>query len=121
MKIQISLLCILLSSCTMSPTISYQSDIEPVFKNKCLRCHHAPDGLGYRSVGLSLSSYEKLMHGTIYGPVVIPGDSKRSILNKLIEGRAGNYAKMSHGKKDALNKAEIEIIKRWVNQNANNN
>jgi len=39
----------------------------------------------------------------------------------MIEGRAGNYAQMSHGKKEALSKEEIEMIKHWVNQEAKNN
>ncbi|MDX2507766.1 MAG: hypothetical protein QNL62_25275 [Gammaproteobacteria bacterium] len=43
-----------------------------------------------------MASYKTLMNGTIYGPVIVVGDSRRCILNKLIEGRAGNYMRMPH-------------------------
>ena len=61
------------------------------------------------------------MHGSIYGPVIVPGDSRRSLLNKMVEGRVGNYKRMSHNKKDALTVEEIEALKLWVNQDAKNN
>ncbi len=68
-----------------------------------------------------MASYKALMNGTIYGPVIVPGDSRRSILNKLVEGRAGNYKRMAHNNKDALTEEEIEVFKLWVDQDAKNN
>lgn len=110
-----------LNACAIEPTISYQSDIHPILKDNCLQCHVPPNGVGYLKTGLNMASYETLMHGTIYGPVIVPGDSRRSILNKMVEGRAGNYKRMPHNKKDALTKEEIEMLKLWVNQDAKNN
>lgn len=68
-----------------------------------------------------MASYESLMIGSVYGPVIMPGDSRRSILNKLVEGRAGNYMRMPHDKKDSLAKGEIKALKLWVDQDAKNN
>ena len=125
MNVRISLMCIIFSltlyGCAIEPTISYQSDIYPILKDNCLQCHISPNGVGFLRTGLNMASYESLMHGTIYGPVIVAGDSRRSILNKLVEGRAGNYMRMPHDKKDPLTEEEIEALKLWVNQEAKNN
>ncbi len=46
-----------------------------------------PSGLGYIQTGLNMASYDTMMDGTVFGVVIIPGDSKRSVINKLVEGR----------------------------------
>ena len=110
-----------LIGCAIEPTISYQSDIHPILKENCLQCHVSPNGVFYLKTGLNMTSYETLMYGTFYGPVVVPGDSRRSILNKLVEGRAGNYMRTPHDRNDALTEEEIKALRLWVNQDAKNN
>ena len=80
-----------------------------------------PHGYGYRATGLQMDSYDALMQGSIYGPIVLAGDSRRSILNKLIEGRAGNRKRYVHGDEEGISAKEIEILKIWVDQGALNN
>ena len=80
----------------------------------------APQGYGYRVTGLEMDSYDSLMLGTIYGPVILAGDSRRSIFNKLVEGRAGQMQQNLHGE-EAINSEEIEILKTWVDQGALDN
>jgi hypothetical protein len=125
MNVQTRLVCFVFSlamnACATKPAVSYRFDVNPILKDNCLQCHVSPNGVGYLSTGLNMVSYETLMHGTIYGPVIVPGDSRRSILNKLVEGRAGNYMLMPHDKKDALTEEEIKILRLWVNQDAKNN
>ena len=65
-----------------------------------------------------MQSYESLMHGTFYGEVIVPGDSRRSILNKLVEGRAGEAMLMPHNSNSRLTDAEIEALRLWVEQGA---
>jgi uncharacterized membrane protein len=101
--------------------VSYQQDVLPILEQRCRACHSAPDGAGYRATGLLMDSYESLMNGTDYGPVIIAGDSRRSILNMLVEGRAGNMQRMPHDENEGLSHEEIEILKEWVNQGALNN
>ncbi len=101
--------------------VSYQRDITPILDNKCNGCHIEPQGYGYRVTGLRMDSYDSLMQGTIYGPVILAGDSRRSILNKLIEGRAGKMKKNLHGEEKAITSEEIEVLKIWVDQGALNN
>ena len=66
-------------------------------------------------------SYDALMQGTVYGPIIYAGDSRRSILNMLVEGRAGKMQRMPHKEEEALSEAQIEILKNWVNQGALDN
>lgn len=75
--------------CASTPGVSYQREIRPILVDKCVACHSPPYGEGYRNTGLNLESYKTLMNGSIYGPVVIPGNSASSPLVMLVEGRAG--------------------------------
>jgi Planctomycete cytochrome C len=114
------LLVVLLVGCATGRTIGYRSDIQPLLKQKCFRCHTPPDGEGYLKTGLDIQSYGSLMAGTYYGEVIIPGDSRRSILNKLVEGRAGKAMRMPHDS-SSLTDAEIETLRLWVEQGAEDN
>lgn len=109
------------SSCSTQQVISFQNDIDPILSEKCLRCHKPPDGIGYIRTGLDMETYDTLMKGTIFGTVIVPGDSKRSVINKLTEGRAGELMKMPHGDANKLTMDEIKLLQLWVNQGALNN
>jgi len=110
----------LLNSCA-TQQVSYQNDVVPILESRCASCHTPPDGAGFRATGLSLESYDALMQGTAYGPVIYAGDSRRSILNMLVEGRAGKMQRMPHNDEETLSEAQIEILKNWVNQGALDN
>ncbi len=111
---------LLISSCA-TQQVSYQDDVVPILESRCIKCHASPDGIGYRATGLEMDSYESLMQGTVYGPVIVAGDSRRSILNMLVEGRAGKPQRMPHNEDEALSNEQIETLKNWVNEGAVNN
>lgn len=112
---------LLLSGCLKGErTISFRSNVQPILKSNCLECHNPPNGEGYLKTGLSMATYGDLMHGTIYGPVIMPGNSQHSILNMLVEGRAGPTMRMPHGRAP-LQTEEIKILRIWVEQGALNN
>ena len=115
------LVLLLISGCATQREISFQGDINPILHDKCQRCHLPPNGIGYVRTGLNMQSYDTLMKGTMFGSVIIPGDSKRSVINKLIEGRAGEMMRMPHGDTNKLTTEEVEYLKLWVNQGALNN
>lgn len=125
MRISVTVVIILLS--TFLPTcshqqVSYKNDVDPILDSNCNGCHAAPYGYGYRLTGLKMDTYDDLMQGTIYGPVIISGDSRRSILNKLVEGRTGNMQILLHNDdEESITKQEVEILKNWVDQGAINN
>ena len=60
------------------------------------------------------------MRGNFYGPVIIPGDSRHSVLNMLVEGRVDPSIRMPHGR-EALGSYEIEVLRLWVDFGALNN
>jgi uncharacterized membrane protein len=111
---------LLISGCA-TQQVSYQNDVVPILESRCIKCHASPDGVGYRATGLEMSTYESLMQGTAYGQVIVAGDSRRSMLNMLVEGRAGKQQRMPHDEKNALEPEQIETLQRWVNQGALNN
>ena len=111
---------IVVLSCTHQQ-VSFKRDIKPILYNKCNSCHMPPDGSGYKATGLMLDSYESVMAGTVYGSIVVQGDSRRSILNMFAEGRTGDLQGMLKGNGKKLTSAEVEMLKYWVEQGALNN
>ena len=68
-----------------------------------------------------MDSYDSLMQGTVYGPIIVAGDSRRSVFNMLVEGRAGKLQRMPHNEAQGLSDEQIETLKNWVNQGARDN
>ena len=112
---------VLLITACVTQQVSYQDDVAPILENSCIRCHVSPDGTGYRATGLSMDSYESLMQGTAYGQVIFAGDSRRSMLNMLVEGRAGKRQCMPVNEDAVLGHEQIETLRNWVNQGALDN
>ncbi len=99
--------------------VSFNLDVRPILESRCLACHHA-GGEGTMKSGLDMSTYEGLMKGTKFGPIVVPGDPLTSNLNVLIEGRASEALRMPHNQRPLL-KYQTLIIRDWVKQGAQNN
>ena len=99
--------------------VSFSLDVQPILESRCTQCH-APGGTGYQQSGLDLTSYEGLMEGTKYGPIVVPGDPFTSNLNVLIEGRASRDIQMPHNQRPLL-QPQQKIISDWVRQGAQKN
>ncbi|MBF0131634.1 MAG: hypothetical protein HQL75_03495 [Magnetococcales bacterium] len=97
--------------------LSYADDVRPILQIRCMECHSG-NGAGVTASGLNLETYEGLMKGTRFGPIVIPGNAMVSNLNVLVEGRAG--IRMPHDRK-RLTSCETSILHDWVNQGARNN
>jgi len=115
------LACLCFAGCKTTPQISYQRDVHPIFAEKCIACHAPPYGEGYRKTGLDLESYTSLMAGSIYGPVVVPGNSKTSPLNMLVEGRAGDLSRQMKNRHTPMTEHEINVLRLWVKQGAPDN
>lgn len=120
-RILVAAILLLVSGCGKEQRmVSYRIDVQPILRSKCIECHSSPEGEGYVKTGLSMATYEDLMRGTIYGPVVVRGDSQHSIFNMLVEGRADPSMRMPHERKP-LSTKEIEILRLWVDQGAPDN
>lgn len=101
------------------PAVAYSTDVKPILDRACLACHQDGEA-GYAATGLSVETYDALMTGTRFGPVVLPGDADSSVLVQLIEGRADPSIRMPHGEKP-LYQGEKEKIRMWVAQGALDN
>lgn len=110
----------LLSGCGGEAAVSYSQDVQPILQANCLSCHQ-PGGAGYQASEFSMASYDELMKGTAGGPMVIAGDSIGSNLIVLMEGRADPSISMPHGSTDPVSTADIDTIRRWIDQGAKKN
>jgi hypothetical protein len=109
-----------LAGCTGEGTVSYARDVEPILQANCLSCHQE-GGAGFEASGFSMASYDDLIKGTQYGPMIVAGDSEGSNLVVLMEGRADPSISMPHGRMEPVGKADIETIRRWIDQGAKRN
>ncbi len=112
------LFSILLVGCDQP--VSYSRDIAPILQGSCGDCHTG-SGPGLLKSGLDLGSYEGLLKGTRFGPVVKPGDSFTSALVMLVEHRVDASIRMPHDRKSRLDQTQIELLKSWIDQGASDN
>lgn len=97
------------------PQVSYASEIQPIFNNNCAgsSCH-----IGGSANGLRLGSYSQLMQGGNSGAVVDPGNADGSIIIGRLEGTI--TPQMPFGEQP-LSPAQIQAIRDWIDQGAQNN
>ncbi|MDP6684895.1 MAG: c-type cytochrome domain-containing protein [Candidatus Marinimicrobia bacterium] len=93
-------------------TVSFISDIQPIFNVNCMGCHG-------NSSGLNLSTYSNLMNGGNSGSAVIPGDGANSLIIQKLRG-TGPGSQMPLGG-NALDESLISLIETWINEGALNN
>jgi mono/diheme cytochrome c family protein len=105
--------------CAAKAPTSFKEDVFPIFKGRCIDCHQ-PGGQGYEESGLDLSTYQGVMKGTKYGPVVIPGEPDTSNLMWLLDWRASPKLRMPHGKKK-LSICDRDAIRNWIREGAKDN
>ena len=61
---------------TMAKGVTYEKDIRPIFEASCFRCH----GPQRAKADLHLDSLSGVLKGGEDGKVIVPGDSKKSLL-----------------------------------------
>ena len=106
-------------ACAASPKYSFADDVLPIFKGRCVQCH-AAGAEGTTKSGLDLTTYEGVMKGTKFGPMVIAGDARSSNLMQLLDWRVSAEIRMPHGKKQ-LSSCDRDAIRGWINEGAKNN
>lgn len=99
--------------------VSFSKNVYPLLQKHCVECH-LPNGQGHAVSGFSVESYETIMKGTKYGPVIVPGDAISSSLYRLLAGEVDPSIQMPHNK-DPLPPADIKLIETWIEQGAKNN
>ncbi len=95
-------MCFSLAAAT---TPTFEADVQPIFATKCVMCHGAaPQGK------LDLRTQQSVLNGGASGPVVLAGDSAKSLLlNKVVTRQMppGNVK---------LTDTEIDRIRIWIDK-----
>lgn len=107
-------------------TVSFQSDVFPIIKARCLPCH-AEDN--FNPSELSMDSYELIARGGKHGVPFKPGNSAESlIIQKVSEDPPfgdrmplNSKKKIREGKAVWLTPEEVKTIATWIDQGAKNN
>ncbi len=108
-------------------TAFYDRDVQAVFNRTCTGGCHEPGGTGNQQAGLLLTSevsFVELLDPTLSknGPQVIPGDPDNSLLVWKLEGQdpAGRpiFGDQMPLGRTPLTAAEIDAIKRWIDEGA---
>jgi len=97
--------------------VSFSEDVTPILEGKCVICHGGPDENGAitKEMELDLTSYDALMVGSEFGPIVEPGNAEDSVLWMMIE--LGDMPQEG----EPLTTEELEVIKTWIAEGAQNN
>jgi len=85
--------------------VDYNSQIQPIFDDRCVSCHGSMGGL-------NLTSYENLMDGGLSGDEVTPYDHASSELWIRV-----NSGQMPPGNND-LTDEQIDLIAQWIDEGA---
>src|SRR5262245_56292365 len=113
------LLCIFCVAAAFAPgaggsaadqAVDFTRDIRPIFEAACYRCH----GLKIARGQLRLDDKKSALKGGISGAAVIPGDGGKSLLLRRILGDGGE-PRMPMGAAP-LKPAQIEMIRKWIDQ-----
>jgi cytochrome b subunit of formate dehydrogenase/mono/diheme cytochrome c family protein len=83
---------------TASGSPTFVKDIQPLFHAKCAACHGTMGGL-------TLTSFESLMHGGTSGPAITPKDPDKSLIvtKQAAGGHPGQFTP-----------EELELVRRWI-------
>ena len=91
--------------------VSLATDVMPLMEKHCWECHSEESA----ELGLKLDTYEGIMAGSDYGTVVEVGDADGSLLVDMIA--SGDMPEDG----DPMPAAELDILKAWIAEGANNN
>ena len=91
--------------------VSFAEQIAPIFEARCTECH---GGTGPES-GLNLSTYESAMAGSQYGTVIEAGNPDGSFIIDMIS--SGDMP----AEGDPVPPQELELLRSWIAQGAENN
>jgi mono/diheme cytochrome c family protein len=92
--------------------VDFVRDIQPLFKASCLKCHGAEKPKGQ----FRLDSRSVAMKGGVSGKVILPGNSKESLLLKLLLEK-DDENRMPQ-KAPALAPEKIALLRAWIDQGA---
>src|SRR5687767_6864667 len=95
-------------------TVSFINDVAPILKENCFACHDSKKRKGK----FEMTSYETIRKGGSREDPVVAGKPRESLLiDVLVATNASRMPPKEAG--DALPKAKIDVIAKWIEQGAN--
>jgi uncharacterized protein DUF1553/uncharacterized protein DUF1549/cytochrome c len=104
-------LLIPISATQLSPQVSFDRDIRPIFVERCLKCHGEKTQFG----GLRLDVKSFAIRGGQNGPVIVPGKALESRLYQRVV--AGNDERMPPTG-ERLSAAQVALLRSWIDAGA---
>jgi uncharacterized membrane protein len=92
---------------------AFEAQIAPIIKASCIKCHNP----GKKKGKLLLDTKANAMKGGENGPCIVPGKPDESSFYKLLVDTDPDV-RMPEKEKDPLPKAQIELIRKWIEQGA---
>jgi mono/diheme cytochrome c family protein len=93
--------------------VDFVKQIKPILERSCLKCH-GPDMVKGE---FRLDTKEHFFRGGLAGAPVVPGDPEGSLLYELITLGPDEEGRMP-AEGEPLPKAEVELIRKWIEQGA---
>ena len=91
-------------------TVEFARDIQPIIASSCVKCH----ARGRAKGGLQLDTRETLLRGGDSGPVVVAGQSQKSMLIALVAGVDPDEVMPKKGSR--LTSDQISLLRAWIDQ-----
>jgi mono/diheme cytochrome c family protein len=108
--------------------VDFAKDIQPIFKQSCIKCHSLDNPRKKAAAGFRLDTRDAALKGGENGKDkdIIPGNSKDSVMYKLLLGSVSvdgeDVEAMPKKKKGQdfkpLPDKQIQLIKDWIDQGA---
>ena len=98
--------------------VSYSQHVQPIYDQNCISCHPSSGNLDL-TAGNSYAETVNVNASGYSGKLVVPGDPENSILYKKIDGSGAYGSNMPLG--SSLSQTQINTIKQWIEEGAENN
>lgn len=96
------------------PVAVFERLVQPILDAKCISCH----GDDKQKAGLRVDSYDELMFGSEFGPVVVAGKPHASSLIQVLHLPEEHDRHMPPPHKEQLSAEDIDILSWWVRAGA---
>ncbi len=91
-------------------TVDYGKQVQPLFNGYCVGCHKGATS----PANLQLDTVDHIFKGSDSGKVIVPGNSKQSLLIQRVSDTTGNQMPPNA----TLSKEQIKVLTDWVDQGA---
>jgi cytochrome c len=106
--------------------VDFDAQIKPILKQSCVKCHSLDNPRKQAAGGLQLDVKEAALKGGKVGSDIVPGDSTKSLVYRLLLGKTSingkpldAMPKQKRGEEfKPLEKDQIDLIKAWIDQGA---